>query len=130
MKSQAKGEVGRRPMNVQELRRALAHLPGEMLVAVEDSSMGWMQNAALYVAPAHVDRRVSGNYLYACHHERDDNRYALLISGLHQSDETVVAITPEPARSQLTEADHATHRTKRKAARRSDELARRRGRHA
>jgi hypothetical protein len=117
-------------MNVQELRRALAHLPGEMLVAVEDSSMGWMENAALYVAPAHVDRRISGYYLYAGRHDRADNCYALLISGLHQSDENVVDITPEPARSQLTEADHAAHRTTRKAARRSDELARRRGRHA
>jgi hypothetical protein len=117
-------------MNVQELRRALAHLPGEMLIAVEDSSMGWMENAALYVAPARIERRISGNYLYASHHDRADNRYALLISGLHQSNESVVDITPEPARSQVTDADHAAHRTKRKAARRSDELARRRGRHA
>jgi len=117
-------------MNVQELRRALAHLPGEMPIVVEDSSMGWMENAALYVAPAHIDRRTSGDYLCDCRHDRADNCYALLISGLHQSDDSVVDITPAAARSQLIDADHTAHRTKGKAARRSDELARRRGRHA
>src|SRR5437588_12862170 len=96
---------GRRPMNVGQLRRALAHLPGEMPIAVEDSNMGWMENAALYVAPAHVDRRISGNYLYACHRDGADNCQALLISSLHQSDECVVDITPERACPEVIAAD-------------------------
>ncbi len=74
----------------------LAGLPGELPIAVEDSTMGWMENAALYVAPAHIDRRVSGNFLYARHRDGADNCQALLISSLHQSDESVVGLTSEP----------------------------------
>jgi hypothetical protein len=117
-------------VNVRELRRALAHLPGEMPIAVEDSNMGWMENAALYLAPAHVDRRRSGDYLYACHRDGADNCQALLISGLHQSDVCVVDITPEPAWPEAVDADDAARQTARRAARRSDGVARRRGRHA
>ncbi len=104
-------------MNVEELRRVLADLPGEMPIAVEDSAMGWMENAALYLAPAHIDRRISGNYLYARHAGGADNCHALLISSLHQSDESVVDIGPEPARPTVIDADDA-------------EVALRRGGHA
>jgi hypothetical protein len=85
-------------MNVEQLRRVLADLPGDVPVVVEDSEMGWMGNAALYLAPAHIDHRISGNYLYA--HYRDsnaDNRHALLISGFGQSGEGVVDISPQSA---------------------------------
>jgi hypothetical protein len=37
-------------MNVDQLRRVLADLPGALPIAVEDSAMGWMANAALYIA--------------------------------------------------------------------------------
>ncbi len=117
-------------MNVEELRRALARLPGEMPIAVEDSTMGWMENAALYLAPAHIDRRISGSYLYARHRDGADNCHALLISSLHQADERVVDVTGKPARSEAVDADDATLREARRAARRSDEVARRRSRHA
>ncbi|OBF44133.1 hypothetical protein A5787_13725 [Mycobacterium sp. 852002-50816_SCH5313054-b] len=116
-------------MNVEELRRALAHLPGGMPIAVEDSTMGWMENAALYVAPAHIDQRVSGSYLYARHRDGADNCHALLISSLHQPDERVVDVTPKPAGPEVIAAGDAAHLTTRRAARRSDEVARRRGRH-
>lgn len=92
-------------MNVEQLRRALAGLPGEIPIAVEDSKMGWIQNAALYLAPAHVDRRVSGNFLYARHRDGADNCSALLISGLHQSDEGCVGITAEPAWPTVIDAE-------------------------
>jgi hypothetical protein len=97
--------VGWRPMNVEQLRRALADLPGETPIAVEDSSMGWMENAALYLAPAHVDRRVSGNFLYACHLDGADNCHALLISSLYQSDEALVDISPQPAEPLVIDAE-------------------------
>lgn len=92
-------------MNVDQLRRVLADLPGEMPIAVEDSTMGWMENTALYVAPAHIDRRVSGNYLYACHRDDTDNCHALLISSLQQSDASVVDITPQPARPTVIDGE-------------------------
>jgi hypothetical protein len=104
-------------MNVEELRRLLAGLPGEMPIAVEDSTMGWMENAALYLAPAHIDRRVSGNYLYARHRDGADNCHALLISSLHQCDESVVDIGPEPTWPTVIDADDA-------------EVTRKRGGHA
>jgi hypothetical protein len=94
-------------MNVEQLRRILADLPGEMPIAVEDSTMGWMGNAALYLAPAHIDRRVSGNYLYARHADGADNCHALLISSLHQCDAGVVDIGPGPARPTVIDADDA-----------------------
>jgi hypothetical protein len=92
-------------MNVEQLRRALADLPGEMPIAVEDSGMGWMENTALYLAPAHIDRRVSGNFLYACHQDGADNCHALLISSVYQSEEDVVDITPQPAWPRVIDAE-------------------------
>ena len=84
-------------MNVEQFRRVLAELPGDMPIIVEDSTMGWMENAALYRAPAHVDHRVSGNYLYARYEDGADNCEAVLISGFGQSDDGLVEITPQPA---------------------------------
>jgi hypothetical protein len=94
------------PVNVEQLRRVLADLPGDMPVVVEDSTSGWMQNAAMYVAPAHIDRRISGNYLYACHRDDDaDNCVALLMSGFAQSDESFVDITPESSWPKVIDAE-------------------------
>ncbi|SPM34612.1 hypothetical protein MRAB57_2432 [Mycobacterium rhizamassiliense] len=84
-------------MNVDQLRRVLAELPGEMPVVLSDSKLGWMENAALYVAPAHRDRRVSGTYIYARHHAGSDNCHALLVSGFGQLDDDVVDISPQLA---------------------------------
>lgn len=84
-------------MNVEQLRRVLAELPGEMPVVLSDSKLGWMENAALYVAPAHLDRRTSGTYVYARHHDGGDNCHALLVSGFGQPDEGVVDISPRLA---------------------------------
>lgn len=92
-------------MNVEQLRRMIAELPGEMPIAVEDSGMGWMENTALYLAPAHIDRRVSGNFLYARHRDGAYNCRALLISSLHQCDESFVDITPEPAWPTVIDAE-------------------------
>jgi hypothetical protein len=64
-------------MNVDQLCRILANLPGHLPVVVEDSSAGWMQGAGLYLAPAHFDRRVSGTYLYASHQAGSDDCEAL-----------------------------------------------------
>lgn len=88
---------GRRSVNVEQLRRVLADIPGDMAIIVEDSKMGWMENAALYLAAAHIDHRISGNYLYARHQDGADNCEALLISGCGQTDEDFVEITPQPA---------------------------------
>jgi hypothetical protein len=82
-------------MNVEQLRRVLADLPGDMPVVVEDSKLGWMQNAALYVAPAHIDHCVSGNYLHARHRDDGDNCDALLMSGFGQTEPSFVDITPQ-----------------------------------
>jgi hypothetical protein len=84
-------------MNVEQLRRVLADIPGDMSIIVEDSKMGWMENTALYLAPAHIDHRISGNYLYASHQDGADNCEALLISGFGQSGEGFVEISPQPA---------------------------------
>ena len=84
-------------MNVEQLRRVLANLPGDMPVVVEDSKMGWMQNAALYVAPAHIDHCVSGNYLHARHCDDADNCDALLMSGFGQSGGSLVEVSPQAA---------------------------------
>lgn len=92
--------------------------------------MGWMENTSLYIAPAQVDRRVSGNYLHAGHPDDAADCHALLISSLHQSDGRVVDITPEPARPEAMNAYDAGGQTTRRAARRSDGVARSRGRHA
>lgn len=84
-------------MNVGQLFRVLAGLPDDMLVTVDDSTMGWMQNAALYLAPAHVTRLVSGTYLQQGPEAGGENCRALVISGCGRLDEDVVDITPEPA---------------------------------
>jgi len=73
-------------MNIEQLRRALADHPGHMPIVVDDSSVGWMENATLYLAPRHIDRRISDNFRYARHREGADNSHALLISAFHQSD--------------------------------------------
>lgn len=93
-------------MNVEQLRQVLADLPGDVPVVIEDSKMGWMENAALYLAPAHIDRRISGNYLYAHHRDSsDDNCHALLISGFGQSDEGLVEISPPSAWPKVIDAE-------------------------
>jgi hypothetical protein len=83
-------------MNVEQLRRALADLPADTPVIVDDSKSGWMESAALYLAPAHIDRQVSGNYVVARHHDDADNCYALLVSGFDRFDEGFVDISPQP----------------------------------
>jgi hypothetical protein len=92
-------------MNVEQLRRVLADLPGDMPIVVEDSKMGWMENAALYLAPAHIDHRISGNYLYAHHQDGADNCHVLLISGFSQSDEGLVEISPQSAWPKVIDAE-------------------------
>jgi hypothetical protein len=96
-------------MNVEQLRRALAGLPGEMPVVLGDSACGWMENAALYLAPAHIDRRISGNYLHACHLDGADNCQALLVSGFGQLDENVIDISPQLAWPKVIDAEVAAH---------------------
>lgn len=96
-------------MNVEQLRRVLANLPGDMPVVVEDSKMGWMQNAALYVAPAHIDHRVSGNYLHARHCDDADNCDALLMSGFGQSETSFVDITPHAAWTTVIDVEAEVH---------------------
>jgi hypothetical protein len=81
-------------MNVDQLRRVLAEIPGDMPIVLEDCQMGWMANAAFYVAPAHVDCRISGNYVRAHHQDGADNCHALLISSLGQTDQNVIDLTP------------------------------------
>ncbi|WP_313860371.1 hypothetical protein [Mycobacterium sp.] len=93
------------PMNVEQLRRALADLPGDMPVVVEDCTTGWMENVAMYVAPAHMDRRISGNYLHPCHRDDADNCHALLMSVFGQSEENLVDITPHSAWIKVIDAE-------------------------
>jgi hypothetical protein len=92
-------------MNVEQLRRVLADLPPDTPIVLEDSKTGWMENAALYLAPAHIHRRLSGNYLYARHLEGADNCHALLISGFHQSDEGLVEISPRSVWPKVIDAE-------------------------
>lgn len=40
-------------MNVGELRKAIARLPDDMPVVIEDSEAPWGEDVGLYVAPAH-----------------------------------------------------------------------------
>ncbi|BBX48739.1 hypothetical protein GCM10009641_02150 [Mycobacterium cookii] len=84
-------------MNVEQLRRALAELPGDVPVVLDDCQMGWMANAGLYLAPAHLDCGITGNHLHARHRDGADNCHALLISGLGQVDPGVVDISPQIA---------------------------------
>lgn len=92
-------------MNVEQLRRALADLPGEMPVVVYDSKSGWMESTALYLAPAHIDRRVSGNYVYARHQDDADDCYALLVSGFGHFDEGFVDISPKATLLKVIDAE-------------------------
>ncbi|MGH3967817.1 MAG: hypothetical protein ACRDTV_06785 [Mycobacterium sp.] len=100
-------------MNVEQLRRALAELPGEMPVVLSDSKLGWMENAALYVAPAHLDRRISGTYVYARHHDGGDNCHALLVSGFGQLDEDVVDISPRLAWPKVIDVEPEPEKSRR-----------------
>jgi len=84
-------------MDVDQLRRILARLPGDMPVVLEDSQSGWMQNARLFIVPAHIDRRASGNYLHALDRNSRDNCHALLLSAFQQSDKIFADITPASA---------------------------------
>jgi hypothetical protein len=105
-------------MNVEQLRRALADLPGDMPVVVEDCTTGWMENVAMYVAPAHIDRRVSGNYLHPRHQDDADNCHALLVSVFGQSEVDLVDITPPSAWIKVIDAEfdvqqsHASDKTR------------------
>ena len=92
-------------MNVEQLRRVLADLPADTPIVLEDSNTGWMEHVALYLAPAHIHHRISGNYLYVRHQEGADNCHALLISGFHQSDEGVVEISPRSAWPKVIDAE-------------------------
>ena len=92
-------------MNVEQLRRVLAELPGDVPIVVDDCQMGWMANAALYLAPAHVDRGVTGNYLHAHHRDGGDNCHALLISSLGQVDPGIVDISPKIAWPEVIDAE-------------------------
>ncbi len=92
-------------MNVEQLRRVLAEIPGDMPIVLEDCQMGWMANAALYVAPAHVDCRVSGSFLRAHHLDGADNCHALLISSLGQTDQNIIDLTPQKVRPEVIDAE-------------------------
>lgn len=94
-------------MNVGQLLRVLAGLPDDMPVTVDDSGMGWMQNAALYLAPAHVVRRVSGTYLHQGPEIGGENCRTLVISCCGQLDAEIVDITPEPAWTRVVDAEAA-----------------------
>ena len=91
-------------MNIEQLRRALADLPGDAPIVVDDSSTGWMANAALYLAPAHIDRRISGNFLYALHRDGAENTHTLLISAFQQSDEGFLEISPQSVWPEVIDA--------------------------
>jgi len=81
-----------------------------MPVVLEDSQSGWMQNAGLYIAPAYIDRRASGNYLYADDRNGHDNCHALLLSGFHQPDKIVADITPgSQSRTAIRSHAHPRH---------------------
>lgn len=92
-------------MNVEQLRRVLAELPGDVPIVIDDCQMGWMANAALYLAPAHVDRGVTGNYLHEHHRDGADNCHALLISSLGQVDPGIVDISPQIAWPEIIDAE-------------------------
>ena len=92
-------------MNVEQLRRVLADIPGDMPIILEDCQMGWMANAALYLAPAHIDGRISGNYVCAHHQDGADNGHALLISSLGQTDGSVIDLTPRSFQPQVIDVE-------------------------
>jgi hypothetical protein len=67
-------------MNVEQLRRALAALPADIAIAVEESKMGGMENAALSVVREHVDHRISVNHVYTTPMRRGRGRRAAVMS--------------------------------------------------
>jgi hypothetical protein len=83
-------------MNVDQLRRNLANLPGHLPIVIEDSSAGWMQGTGLYLAPAHFDRRISGTFLHAGHQGGPDDCQALVISAFNQSNPDYLEISEPP----------------------------------
>ena len=99
-------------MNVDQLLRILADLPGRLPVVIEDSSAGWMQGAGLYLAPAHFDRRVSGTYLYAGHQAGPDDCQALVISAFNQSNPDYLEISEPAAWMPTVDADVVVPETK------------------
>jgi hypothetical protein len=99
------GDEPEPPMNVEQLRRVLADIPGDLPIILEDCQMGWMANAALYVAPAHVDFRISGSFLRAHHEDGADNCHALLISSLGQTDQNVIDLTPHKVGPEVIDAE-------------------------
>jgi hypothetical protein len=118
-------------MDIEQLRRILARLPGDMPVVFEDSQLGWMQNARLYIAPAHIDRRVSGNYLHALNRNDRENCHALLVSAFHQPNKIFADITPESDAPKIVDVDdHAsTPRARRNPASQTQGHTRPRHRH-
>ena len=69
-----------RAMNLEQLRRALADLPADIAIAVEDSKTGGMENSALSVVREHVDRRISVNHVYTTPMRRAGGRRAAVMS--------------------------------------------------
>ena len=92
-------------MNVDQLLRILADLPGHLPVVVEDSSAGWMQGTGLYLAPAHFDRRVSGTFLYEGHQEGPDDCLALVVSAFNQANPDYLEITEPPIWTPTVDAE-------------------------
>jgi hypothetical protein len=95
-------------MNIEQLRRILADLPGDIPVVVEDAKAGWMEGVALYLVPAHIERRISGNFVYSGHLDGADNCHALLMSAFGQHDQSVVEITPPPALPKVIDGETET----------------------
>jgi hypothetical protein len=95
-------------MNIEQLRRILAGLPGDLPVVVEDSGAGWMEGVALHLAPAHIEHHISGNFVYASHQDGADNCDALLISAFGQPDESVIDITPPRISPDVIDAEAET----------------------
>lgn len=92
-------------MDVAQLRRALDGLPGDLPVVFEDSRAGWMQNTTLYLVPAHIDRRIYGNFIHARHHDEADNCHALLISVFSQFDDGAIELVPQSTWSEVIDCE-------------------------
>ena len=92
-------------MNVEQLRRVLAEVPGDLPIVLEDCQMGWMANAGLYLAPAHIDWRISGNFPRAHHQDGADNCHALLISSLCQTDRDIIDLTPQSPQPEVIDVE-------------------------
>jgi len=103
---QGKAARGSRlPMDVAQLRRVLNDLPDDTPVVIEDSRSGWMQNVGLYLAPAHVERCVTGNFLHAQHHRDTENCHALLMSAFYQADRDLIELTPHTSWPEVIDCD-------------------------